>query len=123
LKVNMHKSSLYGLGVHSLGVQSLWLSVIKAIHGSNGSLHQPPTTCTGCYIWITIHKATASLKSKGVYLFGVLLFNLDLQKDAAQKFQNLDFAVSFRRRPRGGIEVSQFQKLSLAFFVCSILFR
>ncbi|GJY95035.1 cysteine-rich receptor-like protein kinase, partial [Tanacetum coccineum] len=33
------------------------------------------------------------------------LFNLDLQKDVsvAQKFQNQDFAVSFRRRPRGGI--------------------
>ncbi|GJX76049.1 hypothetical protein Tco_0322860 [Tanacetum coccineum] len=36
------------------------------------------------------------------------LFNLDLQKDAlvAQKFQNPDFVVSFRRRPRGGIEES-----------------
>ncbi|GKA51445.1 RNA-directed DNA polymerase, eukaryota, reverse transcriptase zinc-binding domain protein, partial [Tanacetum coccineum] len=123
-------------------LSALWLSVIKAIHGSNGSLHQPPTTCTGCYIWITIHKATASLKSKGVYLLGFCkkvigngnnsnfwydkwlgdvcfkvkfnrLFNLDLQKDVAQKFQNPDFAVSFRRRPRGGIEVSQFQELSL----------
>ncbi|GJT30911.1 gypsy type transposase [Tanacetum coccineum] len=42
------------------------------------------------------------------------LFNLDLQKDAsvAQKFHNPDFAVSFRRRPRGGIEESQFQELS-----------
>ncbi|GJV30818.1 hypothetical protein Tco_1391218 [Tanacetum coccineum] len=55
------------------------------------------------------------------------LFNLDLQKDAsvAQKFQNSDFAVSFRRRPKGGIEESQFQELSLslAFFGCSILFK
>ncbi|GJY76525.1 hypothetical protein Tco_0481641 [Tanacetum coccineum] len=53
------------------------------------------------------------------------LFNLDLQKDAlvAQNFQNLDFAVSFRRYPRGGIEESQFQELSLAFFGCSILFQ
>ncbi|GJZ18940.1 RNA-directed DNA polymerase, eukaryota [Tanacetum coccineum] len=43
------------------------------------------------------------------------LFNLDLQKDAyvAQKFQNPDFAVSFQRHPRGGIEESQFQELSL----------
>ncbi|GJZ98002.1 hypothetical protein Tco_0670455, partial [Tanacetum coccineum] len=43
------------------------------------------------------------------------LFNLDLQKDAlvAQNFQNLDFAVSFRRYPRGGIKESQFQELSL----------
>ncbi|GJU58940.1 hypothetical protein Tco_1236706 [Tanacetum coccineum] len=42
------------------------------------------------------------------------LFNLDLLKDApvAQKFQNSDFAVSFRRLPRGGIEESQFQELS-----------
>ncbi|GJU57959.1 hypothetical protein Tco_1235725 [Tanacetum coccineum] len=43
------------------------------------------------------------------------LFNLDLQKDAsvAQKFQNPDFVVSFRRRPRCGIEESQFQEISL----------
>ncbi|GJS88275.1 hypothetical protein Tco_0770911 [Tanacetum coccineum] len=44
----------------------LWRNVIKVIHGSNGSLDQPPPTCTGCSIWITIHKAVASLKSKGV---------------------------------------------------------
>nr|GEV99033.1 RNA-directed DNA polymerase, eukaryota, reverse transcriptase zinc-binding domain protein [Tanacetum cinerariifolium] len=121
----------------------LWLNVIKVIHGSNGSLDQPPPTCTGCFIWITIHKAVANLKSKGVDLLGFCkkvivngnnsnlwydkwlggvcfkvrfnwLFNLDIQKDAlvAQKFQNPDFAVSFQRRPRGGIDESQFQKLS-----------
>nr|GEZ69150.1 reverse transcriptase domain-containing protein [Tanacetum cinerariifolium] len=45
------------------------------------------------------------------------MFNLDLQKDAsvAQKFQNLDFAKSFQRRPRGGIEESQFQELISCF--------
>ncbi|GJR75652.1 hypothetical protein Tco_0088017 [Tanacetum coccineum] len=48
-----------------------------------------------------------------------MLFNLDLQKDAlvAQKFQNPDFAVSFRRSPRGGIEESQFQGLFLSCFL------
>nr|GEY28689.1 RNA-directed DNA polymerase, eukaryota [Tanacetum cinerariifolium] len=54
----------------SLSVGGIWLSVIKAIHGSNDSLDQPPRTCTGCSIWITIHKAVASLKSKGVDLLG-----------------------------------------------------
>ncbi|GKA13291.1 hypothetical protein Tco_0692937 [Tanacetum coccineum] len=176
LKVNVHKSSLYGLGVHSSDIQSmansfgclannlpftyldakvasniacinswnegpslhiiyhclkpqtesylilngLWLSVIKAIHGSNGSLDQPPRTCTSCSIWITIHKVVASLKSKVVDLLGSARksFNLYLQKDAsvAQKFQNPDFAVSFQRHPRGGIEESQFQELFLALF-------
>ncbi|GKC59224.1 putative reverse transcriptase domain-containing protein [Tanacetum coccineum] len=98
----------------------LWLSVIKAIHGSNGSLDQPPRTCTSCSIWITIHKVVASLKSKVVDLLGSARksFNLYLQKDAsvAQKFQNPDFAVSFQRHPRGGIEESQFQELFLALF-------
>ncbi|GKB55886.1 kinase-like domain, phloem protein 2-like protein [Tanacetum coccineum] len=135
LKVNVHKSSLYGLGVHSSDIQNRWLNVIKAIHGSNGSLDQPLPTCTGCSIWITIHKAVANLKFKGVDLLGFckkvigngnniitfgttsggvkfnMFFNLDLQKDASvgQKLQNSDFAVSFRRRTRGGIEESQFQ--------------
>ncbi|GKA84830.1 RNA-directed DNA polymerase, eukaryota, partial [Tanacetum coccineum] len=48
----------------------LWLNVIKATHGSNGSLDQSPLTCTSCSIWITIHKAVANLKSKGVDLLG-----------------------------------------------------
>ncbi|GJW38482.1 RNA-directed DNA polymerase, eukaryota [Tanacetum coccineum] len=94
----------------SLSVGGLWLSVIKAINGSNGLLNQPPPTCTCCAIWITIHKAAASLKSKGVDLSGFYkkvigngnnsnfwydkwlghvyfkvkfnrMFNLDLQKD------------------------------------------
>ncbi|GKB69895.1 putative reverse transcriptase domain-containing protein [Tanacetum coccineum] len=70
-----------------------WLNVIKAIHGSNGSLGQPPPTCTGCSIWITIQKAVSDLKSKGVDL--LRLFNLDLQKDAsvAQKLKNPDVAL------------------------------
>ncbi|GJX63390.1 hypothetical protein Tco_0296290 [Tanacetum coccineum] len=148
LKVNVHKSSLYGLGVHSSDIQSManifgclennlpftylvlkWLliwrvsilgmrlfkrlqasfpngklnpyrweiwrflssqsglllNVIKAIHGSNGLLDQPPPTCTGYSIWITIHKAVANLKSNG---------------------------VDHLRRPRDGIEESQFQELS-----------
>nr|GEW19488.1 RNA-directed DNA polymerase, eukaryota, reverse transcriptase zinc-binding domain protein [Tanacetum cinerariifolium] len=58
LKVNVHKSSLHGL----------WLSVINAIHGSNGSLDQPPPTCTVCSIWITVHIAVTSLKYTGVDL-------------------------------------------------------
>ncbi|GJR83385.1 RNA-directed DNA polymerase, eukaryota [Tanacetum coccineum] len=71
----------------------LGLNVIKAIHGSNGSIDQPPLTCTGCSTWIMIHKAVANLKSKGMDILG--LFNLDLQKDAsvAKKFQNPDFAT------------------------------
>ncbi|GKA16170.1 hypothetical protein Tco_0695917 [Tanacetum coccineum] len=64
-------------------------------------------TCIGCSIWIMVHKADASLKSKDVDLLG--LFNLDLQKDAsvAQKFQNPEFVVSFQRCPRSAIEESQ----------------
>nr|GEW46459.1 RNA-directed DNA polymerase, eukaryota, reverse transcriptase zinc-binding domain protein [Tanacetum cinerariifolium] len=41
-------------------------------------------------------------------------FNLELQKDilVALKLQSNDFALSFRRRPRSGIEESQFCELS-----------
>ncbi|GJS23405.1 RNA-directed DNA polymerase, eukaryota, partial [Tanacetum coccineum] len=85
--------------------ERLWLSVFKGIHGSNGSLDQPPSTCTGCSIWITVHKAIASLKSKGVDLLG---FYKKVIGNVAQKFQNPDIAVSFRRSHRGGIEESQF---------------
>ncbi|GJU28242.1 RNA-directed DNA polymerase, eukaryota, reverse transcriptase zinc-binding domain protein, partial [Tanacetum coccineum] len=104
----LHKSFFLGAEMD----ERLWLNVIKAIHGSIGSLDQPPPTYTGCSIWILIHKAVFSLYAKGVDL--LRFFNLDLQKDAsvAQKFQNPNFSVYFRRRPRGGIEESQFQELS-----------
>ncbi|GKG20995.1 hypothetical protein Tco_0380796, partial [Tanacetum coccineum] len=41
-------------------------------------------------------------------------FKLDLQQHAsiALKLQNQDFASSFRRRPRSGIEEAQFHELS-----------
>ncbi|PWA81042.1 ribonuclease H protein [Artemisia annua] len=79
----------------------LWLSVIKAIHGPNGSLYQPPPTLQTVLFGLRFIKQT--------------LFNLELQKDVsvAQKSQNPDFVVSFQRRPIGCIEESQFQELSL----------
>nr|GEV38149.1 RNA-directed DNA polymerase, eukaryota, reverse transcriptase zinc-binding domain protein [Tanacetum cinerariifolium] len=168
LKVNAHKSSLYGLGVHSLDIRSMansfgclennllftylgvkvaanmarinswneviqkvtfklsnwkakslsmggfWLSVIKYIHGTNGSLDQPPPTCTGCSIWIMVHKAIVSLKSKGIDLLGFCKKVICNGCFVAQKFQNPDFADSFRRNLRGGIEESQLEELSLS---------
>ncbi|GJT21946.1 hypothetical protein Tco_0891883 [Tanacetum coccineum] len=245
LKVNVHKSSLYGLGVHSLDIQSMansfgclennllftylgvkvaanmarinswneviqkvtiklskwkakslsvggrltllklvlgslltyYMSLFKASDGVLSHLERLHNSfffgtemderkMTWVYwrkvmaqkqyggLGIMIHKAVASLKSKGVNLLGFCkkvigngnnsnfwydkwlgdicfkvkfnrLFNLDLQKDAlvAQKLENPDFAVSFQRRPRCGIEESQFLELSLTFFGCFILFQ
>ncbi|GJW99624.1 RNA-directed DNA polymerase, eukaryota, reverse transcriptase zinc-binding domain protein [Tanacetum coccineum] len=94
----------------------LWLSVIKAIHGSNGSLDQPLPTCTGCSIWITIHKIVTSLKSKGVDLLGFykkVIGNCNNSNFCCVKVPKSRLCGFFRRHPRGGIEESQFQKLSL----------
>ncbi|GJT78825.1 RNA-directed DNA polymerase, eukaryota [Tanacetum coccineum] len=93
-----------------------WLNVIKAIHGSNGSLDQPPPTCTGCSIWITIHKAVANLKSKGVDLLGFckkVIGNGNNSNFWYDKWLgDVCFKLRFNRRPRSGIEESQFQELS-----------
>ncbi|GKC03630.1 RNA-directed DNA polymerase, eukaryota, reverse transcriptase zinc-binding domain protein [Tanacetum coccineum] len=95
----------------------LWLNVIKAIHGIDGAIDRPPRY--GASVWNKIIKATFSLKSKGVDLLQLKdkfnrCFKLDLQQHAsiAFKLQNSDFASSFRRRPRLGIEEAQFHKLS-----------
>ncbi|GJU92999.1 retrotransposon protein, putative, ty1-copia subclass [Tanacetum coccineum] len=68
---------------------------------------------------ITIHKAVASLKSQGMDLLGFCKKVIGNDASVAQKFQNPNFVVSFRRCPRGGIEESQFQELS--FFLSSVV--
>ncbi|GKB10477.1 hypothetical protein Tco_0844400 [Tanacetum coccineum] len=56
---------------HFLSAQSgLWVKVIKAIHGNNGSLDHTITSHSGCSVWIGVLKAIAKLKSKGIDLMG-----------------------------------------------------
>ncbi|GJR60540.1 RNA-directed DNA polymerase, eukaryota, reverse transcriptase zinc-binding domain protein [Tanacetum coccineum] len=119
----------------------LWLNVIKAIYGKEGSLDHFSLSHHGCSVWSGILKAVDKLKTKGVDLHNFCklvvgndntikfwhdkwyddvcfkdkfhtCFNLELQKDilVALKLQSNDFALSFRRWPRSGIEESQFLK-------------
>nr|GEV31191.1 RNA-directed DNA polymerase, eukaryota, reverse transcriptase zinc-binding domain protein [Tanacetum cinerariifolium] len=136
-----------GLGVHSMFAlnhallfkwiwrfksshSGLWINVIKAIHGNEGSLNSLPPYHGGS-VWLGIIHAIEKLKSKGIDLlrfcnlklgngpyirfwidkwYGEIpfqdkfnrCFNLELQKDVsvAVKFQGSDFTSSFRRRPR-----------------------
>ncbi|GJV17941.1 hypothetical protein Tco_1363264 [Tanacetum coccineum] len=119
----------------------LWLNVIKAIDGIDGTIDCPPRY--GASVWNMIIKATFSLKSKGVDLlqyYKIVIcdgssfkfwhdvsfadvrlkdkfnrcFKLDLQQHAsiALMLQSSNFASSFRRRPRSGIKEAQFHELS-----------
>ncbi|GKA09496.1 RNA-directed DNA polymerase, eukaryota [Tanacetum coccineum] len=130
----------------------LWLNVIKAIYGNEGSLDHLSLSYHGCSVWSGILKAIDKLKTKGFDLHNFfklvvgngntikfwhdkwygdvcfkekfhMCFNLEIQKDIsiALKLQSNNFALSFRRRPRSGIEESQFGELSslLALVVLS----
>ncbi|GKA39100.1 RNA-directed DNA polymerase, eukaryota [Tanacetum coccineum] len=120
----------------------LWVNVIKAIHGNDGSLNTV-TSNHGYLVWSGIIQASDKLKSKGIDLFSFCklvvgnghsikfwqdkwygevpfkdkfkrCFNLELQKDiyVALKLQSNDIALSFRRSPRSSIEESQFGELN-----------
>nr|GEU60220.1 RNA-directed DNA polymerase, eukaryota, reverse transcriptase zinc-binding domain protein [Tanacetum cinerariifolium] len=121
---------------------SLWLNVIKAIYGYEGSV-QLSLSNQGCSVWSGIIQAIKKLKTKGIDLYCYCnlvvgnghsinfwqdkwysevpfkdklkrCFNLDLQKDisVALKLHSNDIALSFRRRPISGIEESQFCDLN-----------
>lgn len=120
----------------------LWINVIKAIHGNNGSIDQPFTSRLRGSVWIGVVKAIVKLKAKGVDLMDFCklvtgngniskfwldkwygdvcfkekfprIYNLETNKGAtvAYKFQSSDFAFSFRRHPRSGVEESQYLEL------------
>nr|GEX82477.1 hypothetical protein [Tanacetum cinerariifolium] len=76
---------------------SLWINVIKSIHGNSGALEYPYSSRLKNSTWIGILKAINKLKEKFKRLF-----NLELQKDAnvASKLQASNVASSFRRPSR-----------------------
>ncbi|GKB37953.1 RNA-directed DNA polymerase, eukaryota [Tanacetum coccineum] len=120
-----------GLGIHSLYAlnhallfkwiwrfkashSSLWVNVIKAIHGSDGSLNSASSNHgfslvlgNGHYIKFWHGEVPFKDAFKRCY-------NLELQKDitVASKFQSGDLAFTFRRHPRSGIEEFQLGELS-----------
>nr|GEW37816.1 cysteine-rich receptor-like protein kinase [Tanacetum cinerariifolium] len=111
-KVLAHKNkgglgvnSLYALNLASIfkwiwrflaSSSSLWIKVIKSIHGNSGDLDNPYSSRLKNSTWIGILKAINKLKVKGKFK---RLFNLELQKDAnvAYKLQASNVASSFRR--------------------------
>nr|GEZ63809.1 RNA-directed DNA polymerase, eukaryota, reverse transcriptase zinc-binding domain protein [Tanacetum cinerariifolium] len=99
-------NSLYALNLASIfkwiwrllaSSSSLWIKVIKSIHGNSGALDNPYSSRLKNSTWIGILKAINKLKEKFKRLF-----NLKLQKYAnvASKLQASNVASSFRRPPR-----------------------
>ncbi|GJR50025.1 hypothetical protein Tco_1400546 [Tanacetum coccineum] len=103
------QSSLYGLGVHSLGVQSM--------ANSFGCLEN---NILFTYLGVKVTANMAHISSWNEVIqkvtFKVSKWKAKSDASVAQKFQNPDFAVSFRRPPKGGSEESQFQELPLSYF-------
>ncbi|GJR45106.1 RNA-directed DNA polymerase, eukaryota [Tanacetum coccineum] len=121
-----------GLGIHSLYAlnhallfkwiwrfkashSSLWVNVIKAIHGSDDSLNSASSNHGFSLVlgtMATLHKfGMGEVPFKDAFK---RCYNLELQKDitVANKFQSGDLAFTFRRHPRSGIEEFQLGELS-----------
>nr|GEV61591.1 retrovirus-related Pol polyprotein from transposon TNT 1-94 [Tanacetum cinerariifolium] len=104
-RVNVHKSSIYGVGVRQADVQHM-------AENFGCISNNLPFTYLGV-------KAGANMMRLNSWSDVVKkekfkrLFNLELQKDAnvASKLQASNVASSFRRPPRSGIENSQFIEL------------
>ncbi|GJW16498.1 hypothetical protein Tco_0020631 [Tanacetum coccineum] len=118
---------------------SLWASVIKALHGEKGSIGTPSKHAS---FWLDIVRDLDKLKNRGINLLGFIKKivgngkNTLLWKDAwkgdmpfmslyprvfalesnnnitvARKLAQEDVGRSFRRCPRGGVEFDQFSNL------------
>ncbi|GJR63237.1 RNA-directed DNA polymerase, eukaryota, reverse transcriptase zinc-binding domain protein [Tanacetum coccineum] len=118
---------------------SLWASIIKALHGENGSIGTPSKNTS---IWLDIVRDLDKLKNQGINLLIFItkrvgngentLFWKDVRKGdmpfmslyprvfalesnknitVAHKLSQEDVGRSFRRCPRGGVEFDQFSNL------------
>ncbi|GJS56306.1 RNA-directed DNA polymerase, eukaryota, partial [Tanacetum coccineum] len=89
---------------------SLWVRVIKAIHGDDGKSVRgyviDGAKSVGCVLWIEVN----TLKN---YRYP-RLFNLETCKSitVSMKLAQPGLGDSFRRTPRGGVEQAQFDELS-----------
>ncbi|GJY28671.1 RNA-directed DNA polymerase, eukaryota, reverse transcriptase zinc-binding domain protein [Tanacetum coccineum] len=118
---------------------SLWASIIKALHGENGSIGTPFKNTS---IWLDIVRDLDKLKNQGINLLSFItkmvgngentLFWKDVRKGdmpfmslyprvyalesnknitVVHKLSQEDVGMSFRRCPRGGVEFDQFSNL------------
>nr|GEX28575.1 hypothetical protein [Tanacetum cinerariifolium] len=105
LKVNVHKSRIYGVGVRQANVQHM-------IENFGFISNNFPFTYLGVKVGANMMRLNSWSDVVKKEKFK-RLFNLKLQKDAnvASKLQASNVASSFRRHPRSGIENSQFIEL------------
>nr|GEV75932.1 RNA-directed DNA polymerase, eukaryota [Tanacetum cinerariifolium] len=129
LKINVTKSSLYGVGVRCSDVQmmadmfgclanNLPFTYLGVKVGANmdriNAWHEPIQSVNS--IWTSIHKSISNLKSKGVDLMEFckkVIRNGNNSSFWHEKWiGNECFKVTFNRRPRGGVEECQWNELS-----------
>ncbi|GJV80865.1 hypothetical protein Tco_1516735 [Tanacetum coccineum] len=120
---------------------SMWVRVIKALHGSHGRIGSITNTSYPS-VWLSILQEVEVLKSKGIDLLSFVtpvlgngmstsfwdvawcgdvalktlaprIYDLESRKDivVASKLAHNDLEMSLRRRPRGGCEQSQMEML------------
>nr|GEW71033.1 RNA-directed DNA polymerase, eukaryota [Tanacetum cinerariifolium] len=130
--------SKWKLQTLSIGGSPLWARVIKALHGYDGKIGQRVKSCYSS-LWLDIIHEVKMFKSRGIDLVSLIhsklgngenisfwevawrgrspfkslflrLYALETQKkiDVASK---LSLDVSFRRPPRGGVEIQQFEHM------------
>ncbi|GJR59356.1 RNA-directed DNA polymerase, eukaryota [Tanacetum coccineum] len=93
---------------------SMWYRCIKAIYGDRGALDTPGILARRSP-WTDIIREFHSLSSKGINLHAFVKMKVGDESDkhacVAAKFRDTSMSASFRRVPRGGLEVEQFQLL------------
>ncbi|GJW17430.1 RNA-directed DNA polymerase, eukaryota, reverse transcriptase zinc-binding domain protein [Tanacetum coccineum] len=92
---------------------SMWVRVIKALHGSHGRIGSITNTSYPS-VWLSILQEVEVLKSKCIDLLSFVTLVLgNGMKDivVASKLAHNDLEKSLRRRPRGGCEQSQMEML------------
>ncbi|GJV61083.1 RNA-directed DNA polymerase, eukaryota [Tanacetum coccineum] len=95
---------------------SLWARVIKALHGVDGKIGKQARS-NYLSIWLDIIQEVELFKSRGNDLVGLihlnLVFALESHKhvDVASKLSHASLDFSFRRAPRGGVELMPFDQL------------
>nr|GEX20477.1 nucleotide-binding alpha-beta plait domain-containing protein [Tanacetum cinerariifolium] len=87
---------------------SLWARVIKALHGYDGKIGQKVKSCYPS-LWLDIIHEVEMFKSRGIDL--VICFGNSKKIDVASKLSHSGRDVSFRRPPRGGVEIQQFEHM------------
>ncbi|GJR11951.1 RNA-directed DNA polymerase, eukaryota [Tanacetum coccineum] len=98
--------------------KTLWARVIKAIHGGDGKIGKTVNHSFSS-IWLNIIQEVDVLKSQDLV---PRLYMLESMKDiqVATKLSHEDLEWSFRRKPRGGVELVQMSLLKEKIEGCTL---